>query len=131
LRDLLRVASIDFPVELAQRWHEVTLSTVEPYYRATLDFDRHRLAEIDAGIDGKTYDPGDPQWEIGQALSSAGPKDPELFRLMLRILAVLAVPDEVLAQPGVLDKVMELGAGWRDDPTFAPTREELLAVVAG
>jgi 2-polyprenyl-6-methoxyphenol hydroxylase-like FAD-dependent oxidoreductase len=131
LRDLLRVASIDFPVELAQRWHEVTLSTVEPYYRATLDFDRHRLAEIDAGIDGKTYDPGDPQWEIGQALSSAGPKDPELFRSMLRILAVLAVPDEVLAQPGVLDKVMELGAGWRDDPTFAPTREELLAVVAG
>ena len=37
LRDLLRVASFDFPMELAQRWHEVTESTVEPYYRATLD----------------------------------------------------------------------------------------------
>ncbi len=131
LRDLLRVASIDFPVELAQRWHEVTDATVEPYYRATLDFDRHRLAEIDAGIEGKTYDPGDPAWEIGQALQSASSKDPELFRSMLKIVGVIANPDEILAEPGVFEKVMELGANWRDDPSLAPTREELLAVVAG
>jgi 2-polyprenyl-6-methoxyphenol hydroxylase-like FAD-dependent oxidoreductase len=131
LRDLLRVASIDVPVELAQRWHEVTEATVEPYYRATLDFDRHRLAEIDAGIDGKTYDPGDPGWEIGQALQSASAKDPELFRSMLKLVGVLANPDEVLAEPGVFEKVVELGGNWRDEPTFAPTRDELLAIVAG
>ena len=131
LRDLLRVASIDFPMELAQRWHEVTEASVEPYYRATLDFDRHRLAEIDAGIDGKTYDPGDPQWEIGQALAAAAGKDPDLFRAMLKVAAVLACPDEVLAPPGVFEKVVELGASWRDEPSFAPTRAELLATVAG
>ena len=50
---------------------------------------------------------------------------------MLRIAGVLACPDEVLAEPGVFEKVVELGAGWRDEPVFAPTREELLAVVAG
>ena len=131
LRDLLRVASIDFPMELAQRWHEVTDATVEPYYRATLEFDRHRLAEVDAGIDGKIYDPGDPAYEIAQALASAGPKDPELFRSFLRIAGVLACPDEVLAAPGVFEKVVELGGNWREDPVFAPTREELLAIVAG
>ncbi|MDQ1457781.1 MAG: hypothetical protein QOH28_3401 [Actinomycetota bacterium] len=131
LRDLLRVASIDFPMELAQRWHEVTEATVEPYYRATLDFDRHRLAEIDAGIEGKMYDPGDPQWEIGQALTAAAAKDPDLFRAWLKIIAVFACPDEVLAPPGVVQKVVELGANWRDEPSFAPTREELLAVVGG
>jgi 2-polyprenyl-6-methoxyphenol hydroxylase-like FAD-dependent oxidoreductase len=131
LRDLLRVASIDVPMELAQRWHEVTDATVEPYYRATLEFDRHRLAEIDAGIDGKTYDPGDPQYEMGQALAAAAGKDPDLFRSMLKIAAVLECPDTVFAQPGVFDKVVELGAGWRDEPVFAPTREELLAIVAG
>lgn len=131
LRDLLRVASIDFPIELAQRWHDVTNATVEPYYRATLDFDRHRLAEIDAGIDGKPYEPGDPQFEIGQALASAAGKDPDLFRAFLKVAGVLACPEEVLSEPGVLDKVIELGAGWRDDPVFAPTREELLAIVAG
>ena len=131
LRDLLRVASIDFPMELAQRWHEVTDATVEPYYRATLDFDRHRLAEIEAGIEGKTYDPGDPQYEISQALASAAGKDPDLFRSLLKIAAVLACPDEVLAEPGVFDKVVELGANWRDEPVFGPTREELLAIVTG
>ena len=131
LRDLLRVASIDFPMELAQRWHEVTEATVEPYYRATLDFDRHRLAEIDAGIEGKAYDPGDPQYELVQSLGAAAGKDPELFRSMLRVAAVLACPEEVLAEPGVADKARELGGNWRDEPVFAPTREELLAIVAG
>jgi 2-polyprenyl-6-methoxyphenol hydroxylase-like FAD-dependent oxidoreductase len=131
LRDLLRVASIDVPVELAQRWHEVTEATVEPYYRATLDFDRHRLAEIDAGIEGKTYDPGDPAWEIGQALQAASSKDPELFRSMLKLVGVIANPDEVLAEPGVFEKVVELGGNWRDEPSFAPTRDELLAIVGG
>ncbi|HEV7526428.1 MAG TPA: FAD-dependent oxidoreductase [Acidimicrobiia bacterium] len=131
LRDLMRVASIDFPMELAQRWHEVTEATVEPYYRATLDFDRHRLAEIEAGIDGKAYDPGDPQYEMAQALAAAAGKDPDLFRAFLNIAGVLQCPDEVFAAPGVFEKVVELGASWRDEPVFAPTREELLAIVAG
>jgi len=52
LRDLLRIASIDVPMELAQRWHEVTEATSSRITRHAR-FDRHRLAEIDAGIDGK------------------------------------------------------------------------------
>ena len=131
LRDLLHVASIDFPMELAQRWHEVTDATVEPYYRATLDFDRHRLAEIDAGIDGKTYDPGDPSYEIGAGARVGGPEGSRPVPSMLRIVGVLACPEEVLAEPGVFEKVVELGADWREEPVFAPTREELLAIVAG
>lgn len=131
LRDLLRIASIDVPMELAQRWHEVTDATVEPYYRATLEFDRHRLGEIDAGIEGKTYDPGDPQYEISQAWAAAAPKDPDLFRGLLSTLAVIENPETVLAQPGLLEKIVELGSGWRDEPTLAPTREELLTIVAG
>jgi len=130
LRDLLRVASMDFPMELAQRWHEVTLATVEPYYRATLDFDRHRLAEMEAGINGVEYAPDDPQYEIAQALAAAAGKDPDVFRAFLKVVGVLACPEEVLAEPGVLDKVVKLGADWREDPVFAPTRAELLAIVS-
>jgi len=37
----------------------------------------------------------------------------------------------VLAQPGMVDKIQALGGGWREEPTLAPTREELLAIVAG
>jgi hypothetical protein len=131
LRDLLRLASIDVPMELAQRWHEVTEATVEPYYRATLAFDRHRLAEIDAGIEGKAYDPGDPQYEITQALQSAAGKDSEVFRAFLKVAGVLACPEDVLAQPGIFDKVVELGSSWRDDPVLSPSRDELSAIVAG
>ena len=129
LRDMLDVASLDLPLELAQRWHAVTDATVEPYYRATLDFDRHRLAEIDAGIDGKAYEPDDPKWEALQSLAAAGSKDPELFRAFLETVGVLSYMDEVMARPGMADKVRELGGNWRDEPTFAPTREELLAIV--
>jgi 2-polyprenyl-6-methoxyphenol hydroxylase-like FAD-dependent oxidoreductase len=131
LRDMLDVASLHLPVEFAQRWHAVTEATVEPYYRATLDFDRHRLAEIDAGLEGKAYEPDDPGYEMSQALSSAGAKDPDVFRALLETLGVLSYTDEVLARPGMAQKVRELGGGWRDEPTFAPTREELLAIVNG
>jgi 2-polyprenyl-6-methoxyphenol hydroxylase-like FAD-dependent oxidoreductase len=131
LRDMLDVASLDLPLELAQRWHAVTEATVEPYYRATLDYDRHRLAEIDAGIDGKAYEPDDPSWEMFQALASAGGKDPEIFRARMETLTVLSYQDEVLARPGIADKVRELGSNWRDEPTLAPAREELLATVNG
>ena len=131
LRDLLRDASIEDPLDLAQQWHEVTQAAVEPYYRATLEFDRHRLAEIDAGIEGKMYDPGDPHYEVMQALASAAGKDPEVFRAMLSVAGVLDYPERALARPGIREKVLELGSGWRDEPVFAPTREELLATVAG
>jgi hypothetical protein len=131
LRDMLDVASIDLPLELAQRWHAVTEASVEPYYRATLDYDRHRLAEIDAGIEGKDYEPDDPKWEMFQSLAAVGSKDPEVFRVFLETVTVLSYLDEVMARPGIAEKVRELGGNWRDEPTLAPTREELLAVVNG
>jgi hypothetical protein len=89
------------------------------------------LAEIDAGIDGKAYEPDDPSWEMFQALASAGGKDPEIFRARMETLTVLSYQDEVLARPGIADKVRELGSNWRDEPTLAPAREELLATVNG
>jgi hypothetical protein len=36
----------------------------------------------------------------------------------------------VLAQPGFLDRVIELGAGWRDAPGAGPSREQLLAGIS-
>jgi hypothetical protein len=38
---------------------------------------------------------------------------------------------DVAARPGLLDKVTALGAGWRDEPVPAPSRGELLSIVAG
>ncbi len=60
----------------ATAWHDATLATVEPLFRDTLGFDRHRLAEIEAQIRGRAVrdrrhrlDPR-PRLEAGAAAGS-------------------------------------------------------------
>ncbi|HEY7136349.1 MAG TPA: FAD-dependent oxidoreductase [Acidimicrobiia bacterium] len=130
LRDLLRACPLDDSVGLATAWHDATLREVEPWYRATLTFDRHRLAEIEAQARGERYETDDPEWELTQAMGHVGGQDPDVMRASIRIAGLLATPDEVLAEPGLLDRVMELGQGWRDAPTTGPDRAELVATLA-
>ena len=46
-------------VGLVWRWDELTREVVEPWYRETVAFDRHRLAEIEAQIAGVPYETDD------------------------------------------------------------------------
>ncbi len=131
LRDLLRTASEDDPVAWARAWDEATTAVVEPWYRSTLAFDRHRLADVDAQIRGETYRPEDPAWEVGQGLGFAAGQDPDCFRALLSIAGMLATPEEALARPGLFEKTIELGADWRQAPALGPSRDELLSVLAG
>lgn len=126
LRDLLR-SGIDDPLALATEWHDVTLRTVEPFYRGTLSFDRHRLAEIESVVRGEEY-AGDDEWERTQALGSAGFKDPDCFRAFLDVATVYRPAGEVLADAPLMEKAMRLGAGWRDEPLLGPSRSELLKI---
>ena len=89
-----------------------------------------RLAEMNAEAQGVSYEPGDPEWEIAHALEAAAGQDPDVMRAFLSIASVIALPDEVIARPGVLDKAIELGSGWRDVPLPGPDRERLLAAIA-
>jgi hypothetical protein len=43
---------------------------------------------------------------------------------------VLRTPGEVFGRPGLRDKILQLGSGWRDQPPFGPNREQLLALVS-
>ena len=128
LRDLMRDPALD-PVERALAWHDATLATVEPWYRGTLEFDRGRLAEIHAVIDDVPFEPS-PVYEITRAMQAASASDPEVFRGLLELGAVLSLPDEVLARPGVFDAIIASGSAWRDQPDLGPTRTELLELVA-
>ena len=129
LRDMLRTDVVDDPVKLALRWDEVTEATVTPWYEATRTFDRHRLAEISAQIGGRPYETDDPTWEITKALLHASGADGDVLRGLLRFAGLLDTADEMLGQPGFLDKVIEVGGGWRDAPPLGPSRSELLEVV--
>ena len=130
LRDLVRGADVDDPVGLALAWDRVTQETVEPHYRSTLDFDRHRLGEVHAGVAGEAYD-GGPMWEVAKAFEHAAGNDPDVLRGFLEVLCLLRTAEEVLADPGMLDGVLAAGAGWRDAPVLGPDRAALLTLVGG
>jgi 2-polyprenyl-6-methoxyphenol hydroxylase-like FAD-dependent oxidoreductase len=129
LRDLMATADGD-PARFARAFDEATAATVEPWYRATLASDRHRLAEIDAEIRGESYEPEDPLWAKNQGLQYAAGQDPDCFRAMLSVIGMLQTQDEAMARPGVSAKVAELGAAWREAPRLGPSRRELLSVVS-
>jgi flavin-dependent dehydrogenase len=129
LRETVRRVAPGAAFEFATAWHEATTETVEPYFRDTLAFDRHRLAEIDAQIARVPYETDDPGWLLGQALANAAGKDPALLRGYLEIASLLARGVDVLSRPGVAERVLELGAA--GEPFPGPTRAELLALVAG
>jgi 2-polyprenyl-6-methoxyphenol hydroxylase-like FAD-dependent oxidoreductase len=128
LRDTLRDVGPEHPGELSEAFALATATAVEPWYESTVSFDRHRLNEMRAIADGTTYDPGDPAYEISNALAMAAGRDPDVFRGFLDIGGVLALPDVVLARPGLFDAVVTHGAGWRDEPAFGPDRDELVAL---
>ncbi len=130
LRDTIAATGLDDPREFACSFHDATAGNVEPWYRDTVAGDRHRLAEIDALIADGEYRPRDPGWELSKALASAAFKDPDCLRGFVSIAMVLSREADVLARPGLLDKVTALGAGWRDEPVPAPSRDELLSTVA-
>ncbi len=129
LRDALRRESLDDPVGLALAWEQATLATAEPYFRGTLHFDRHRLAQIEAQIAGVPYEPGDPIWDLSECLGAGAAADPDLLRAALRIGSVLATGEEVFAEPGMVDKAIAVGGPLRGEPAPGPTRQQLLAVL--
>ena len=130
LRDTLRSTGVDDPASFSAAWAQSTDSIAEPWYRATLSFDRHRLAEINAEIRGEAYRPDGDDWDVIQSLGFASGSDPDCLRAVLSIFGLLRPVDEVLADPGLLDKAMAVGGGWRDAPLFGPSRGELLSIVA-
>ena len=130
LRDLLREVGPDHPERLARRFDQITQATVSPFYRATLEFDRHRLAEINGEITGQPYRPEDPAWDISKALYAASPRDPDVLRAYTAVAALVAMPGEVLAEPGLLEKVIALGSTTPRYPAPGPSRAELLSAIA-
>jgi 2-polyprenyl-6-methoxyphenol hydroxylase-like FAD-dependent oxidoreductase len=131
LRDLLRSSPslLGDPGGFALAWHDRTKSSIEPWYRATLHFDRNRLNEAKAAIDGRPYEPDDVVWAFTKALEGGAMLDPDVFRGYVSVAGLLRSGEELFGEPGFAEKVLEVGAGWRDQPDFGPTRDELVKIV--
>jgi hypothetical protein len=63
-----------------------------------------------------------------QGLKFAAGQDPDCLRGFASIAGLLRSADEVFADPVVFEKVVTVGAAWRDAPMLGPSRDELLAL---
>jgi pimeloyl-ACP methyl ester carboxylesterase/2-polyprenyl-6-methoxyphenol hydroxylase-like FAD-dependent oxidoreductase len=131
LRDTLRMTPASDPVALVHAFDAATAESVTPWYQATRAFDRHRLAEIDADLAGVPYRTTDPAWAITTALYAAALLDPGALRAQSAIGSMIAMPPEALAAPGVLERVLALGANAPRYPHDTPRHAELVAAVEG
>ena len=133
LRDLLREndlgSDVAEPAAFARRWAEVTDASVLPFYRDTLNSDRHRLAQIDAEIAGHPYVTDDDSWMAAQAIACGVGHDPALLRAVVDLASVLAPPAEVFARPAVVEGMAPF-VGRTADPAPGPTRAQFLALLA-
>lgn len=124
LRDVVREGHED-PHRLALALDAASAERVLPWVDATLSFDRHRLAEMDAEAAGTGYATDDPSWAMTTALLGGALQDPELARASARVAGLLDPPLIVLSDPGVQRRLQpHLGAPRH--PTDHPTRADLL-----
>ena len=129
LRDVLRAHPYDDAEGFAIAWHDATRARVDPFVRDTLHFDRHRLAEIDAHCDGRPYETDDEDWLLGEAFAAAAGGDPDVFRAFLETISLYERVPDVLARPGVTERVRELAGGAGTGSLPGPGRADLLAML--
>jgi flavin-dependent dehydrogenase len=128
LRDVLRDAGDDDPGALASRWWEATRREMEPWYRATLAYDRHRLAQVHAEIEGTPYVTEDETWNLTRALRARSLRDGDLLRANLDVAMLLRPSAEVLADPAIRPRLDDAGRVGRS-PEAGPTRDELISAI--
>jgi 2-polyprenyl-6-methoxyphenol hydroxylase-like FAD-dependent oxidoreductase len=118
------------PLEFAQAWDAATEAELTPWYRETVEEDRHRLREIDALRNGlEPPQPSDPSAALRGALLTAMMHDPDLFRAFLESRGCFTPLSETFARAGVPERILEL-AGEHERLTLpGPSREELLQLV--
>jgi hypothetical protein len=129
LRDVLRDVGTDDHDKLVHRFHEWTAGALQPLYRATLWYDQHRLAELDADAAGVPYRTDDPNWALVLATVAASEADPGIARAYLSLASLLTTTDEVFAVPGAAEKIMKLGGQAPNYPLPGPRRSDLLAAI--
>jgi hypothetical protein len=129
LRDLLRETRADDPRQLATQWAEVTSATVEPWFRSTVNYDRHRLAEIQAEIEGRPFASEDEEWNRVKGIETHSLADGDILRANLEMAMVLRQPAEVLSDEKLVNLLEECGADGA--APMGPDRSQVLAALAG
>jgi len=118
------------PLALALAHDSMTETRVTPWYRHKVEIDRRRIARYNAFIEGRPeQQPADSPARITDALDVAMMYDADLFRAWLEIASVQALPQDVMARHGMVDRIMEVASTHAVLIPPGPSREELLRML--
>lgn len=127
LRDAVRTG-LDDPETFVRAWDDATETKVAPFYWDQIRADRIRVAEMDAVRQGREPPPRDG---TEAAIYSAMRRDADVFRGALEIRMCLALPGDVLARPGFMDKIAPHATSTGPPgPAPGPDRSALLQLIA-
>jgi len=127
VRDAARDA-FDDPVALAIRVDDLTEARATPFFWNQIHADRARIAEMDALRAGaEPPPPADPALAL---LQKAMPHDGDALRAAFEITMCLALPQEVFARPGFMDKLAAY-ADAESPPFPGPSRDDLAGILSG
>jgi hypothetical protein len=121
------------PVATAREWHDITETYQTPWYRAQIAMDRARVAAQIADREGRPAPqpaPDDVPAQMTNAFFAALAFDADIFRAFLEVMACLTTPEEILARPGMFEKVISVAEGKEPMAMPGPNREELLQLIA-
>jgi len=123
---------LDDPFELALSHDAMTETQVTPWYRNTIDIDRSRIAGVNAVIEGRPEpeQPADPRAQIANALNVAMMYDADIYRAAAEMRSVMALPQEVMARPGMVDRILKVASTREAVNPPGPSRKELLGMLA-
>ena len=122
---------LDDPLALALAHDSMTETRVTPWYRNTIEIDRRWVARFNALIEGRP-DPqsADPRAHIPDVLAVAMRYDADVFRAAVEMRSLLALPQEVMTRPGLVDRIIELAGAHDAVVPPEPSRAELLRMLA-
>jgi len=119
------------PLALALAHDEMTQARITPWYQNTVALDRARLAQLDAAA-GRPVTRAAPLAGAGviRDLLVAMLYDADLFRAFLEFNTMQALPQEVLARPGLADRITAVAAEHEPFVMPGPSRAGVLATLS-
>jgi flavin-dependent dehydrogenase len=114
------------PATFAVQWDARTERDVAPFFHDQMAADRARIAEMDALRSGRPAPLADSP--TAKLLAAAG-RDPDAFRGLLEIFLCTAQPQEVLARPGMTERIEQAAAEAPPARPAGPDRAQLLALL--
>ncbi|MFN0089676.1 MAG: FAD-dependent oxidoreductase [Acidimicrobiales bacterium] len=132
LRDTLRDHLDAEPQALARAWDERFTSAVGPHLAAANAAGRGFAAAARAAWEAPSpaVDPADRAQVLNRAFEQAAEEDLTVATWLLELAGNEILPSELLRQPGVVERVLEIGDHEPRRPRPGPTRAELADLLA-